>query len=323
LDLRSLKLHLVDRHARLVIADAEGERGYDLEGERYARVEEAAAPILAAIESKLGGACHLGLRAISIDAVKRVVRVSVVSPDGDSPGARFEGADWDRITSALAGLARVAVNEARPRNPNFRGTPSDAGFWQDVYATRHDGFELGRATPPLARWFAAHPPAGLRVLNPGCGRGHDARLLASAGAQVTAIDFVPEAIAEARALADQAGVAVDFRVRDVFALADEPERYDLVVEHCCFCAIEPHRRQKYLDTIARVLVPGGALVGLFWAHGREGGPPYTVSRAELEAYLAPRFELRHVEVPRDSVALRMGQELLVHALCKPLHNLHQ
>ena len=259
------------------------------------------------VQSQLGGACHLALRAISIDPIARVVRVSLE----DRQARRFDGAEYERLTGGLAQLARVAVNEARPRNPNFRGTPSDAGFWQDVYATRHDGFELGRAAPPLERWFAAHPPAGLTVLNVGCGRGHDARMLARLGGDVVAVDFVPEVIAEAQALAVRDGVRVDFRVRDLFQLPNDPERYALSVEHCAFCAIDPARREEYVRVITELLSPGATWVGLFWSHGRPGGPPFTISRPDLERLLAPHFIIDHLEVPADSVALRHTQELLL------------
>src|SRR6185312_9695425 len=69
-DVRSLKLHLLDHHVRLVLADERGERGHDLEGESFERVISQAAPLLAALELKLGGACHLQLRAISIDPIR-------------------------------------------------------------------------------------------------------------------------------------------------------------------------------------------------------------------------------------------------------------
>ena len=233
-----------------------------------------------------------------------------VSFDGKQ-ARRFDGAEYQRLTGGLAGLARVAVNEARPRNPNFRGMPSAATFWQDVYATRHDGFELGRAAPPLERWFQAHPPAGLTALNVGCGRGHDARMLARLGAEVVAVDFVPEVIAEAEALAARDGVHVDFRVRDLFGLPDEPERYAMVVEHCAFCAIDPARREEYVRVMSELLHPDRHLGRPVLVPRTPRRPPYTVSRSDLEHLLAPLFTIDHLEVPPDSVALRHTQELLL------------
>jgi thiopurine S-methyltransferase len=54
-----------------------------------------------------------------------------------------------------------------------------------------------------------------------------------------------------------------------------------VVEHSCFCALDPAQRGAYLDTVVRLLAPGGWLLGLFWCHERPGGPPWGSEPAEL------------------------------------------
>ncbi|HEX6838866.1 MAG TPA: methyltransferase domain-containing protein [Polyangia bacterium] len=193
------------------------------------------------------------------------------------------------------------------------GSPSDPRFWREHWAQPKQGWEIGRAAPPLERWFAAHPPTGKRALVVGCGRGHEARMLASCGAEVVAIDFAPEALDEARALALQEGVRVDFRLRDLFALRGDPERYQLCVEHCCFCAIDPARRGEYVDVVADLLVDDGEFVGLLRTRcQRPDGPPFAVDAAEVERLFAPRFSIEHVSVPEDSIASRLGTELLVH-----------
>jgi SAM-dependent methyltransferase len=161
----------------------------------------------------------------------------------------------------------------------------------------------------LVRHFARHRVRGQRALVVGCGRGHEARLLAAAGAEVVAVDFAPLALAEARALTPPE-LAIDYRERDLFHLGEDPDRYQLVVEHCCFCAIEPARRDDYVQAVAEVLVPGGLLVGLFRNPGRPGGPPYAVDLAELEQRFGGRFEVVALTAVSDSVAERQGQEML-------------
>ncbi len=138
-------------------------------------------------------------------------------------------------------------------------------------------------------------------------------MLARHGADVVAIDFAPEALEEARALAQQEEVRVDFRQRDLFALRADADRYQLVVEHCCFCAIDPARRPEYVDVVADVLVDGGEFVGLLRTRcPRPDGPPFAVDAREVERLFAPRFVLTHTSVPDDSIAPRLGTELLVH-----------
>jgi SAM-dependent methyltransferase len=221
------------------------------------------------------------------------------------------GPEHAALAGVLAPVARAILAELRSRSPDLPGaTPSQAAFWEQLY--REDveaGWELGRAAPPLADYFLAHPPTGRRVLVLGCGRGHEARLLAGLGATVTAIDLAPAAIAAAVA-ATPPTLNIDYRIADLFELSQDPARYDLIAEHCCFCAIEPTRRDEYVDSVAGALVPGGALVGLFYAHGRPGGPPFTVDADELRARFGRRFTVETLTPAANSVLGRQGQELL-------------
>lgn len=304
MDIRSWKLRLADGHVRAWVADAAGERGADLDGERFERVAAAAAPLVAEVERRAGGT----VRALSLDHGLDVLRASVVRAEG-GPGWQQAGAELAEMLPLLRLVGRAIVDELAPRRHDLAGaSPSEPGFWEALYLDGGDRWELGRAAPPLERYFTSQPPRGRRALVVGCGRGHEARMLARRGARVVAIDFAASAIAAARALDDGAGV--DYRQRDLFVLPADPDRYDLVVEHTCFCAIDPARRPEYVAAVAEVLAPGGELVGLFWAHGREGGPPYSTSAAEIEALFAPRFTVADLGTAQGSVVARAGQELL-------------
>src|SRR5205823_13264873 len=115
----------------------------------------------------------------------------------------------------LGEIARAALNEIRGERQLPPEGPSAPEFWNQLYAPGLDGWELGRAAPPLERWFTQHPPAGRRVLVVGAGRGNEARLLAQLGAQVTALDFADEAVAALRAIA-----GIEVRQQDLFTLKD-------------------------------------------------------------------------------------------------------
>ncbi|MCC6993713.1 MAG: methyltransferase domain-containing protein [Deltaproteobacteria bacterium] len=321
MDLRSCKLRWAAGHVRAVVVDAGGERGRDLEGAAAARVLAAAEPLRVALAA--------GADALSIDVGDRVVRASV-------PGVRADGARFVALEAEVREVARAILNELLPsRAADEPATPSDPAFWSMIWQTGRDGWELGRAAPPLARWVAAHPARRARALVVGCGRGHEVRMLAQAVAAevVVGVDFAPEAIEAARALTADgteaaagagaagagaagagaaAGSRIEFRQADVFTLAAAPERYDLALEHTCFCAIAPERRAEYARVMQAVLVPGGRLVGLFWQHGRAGGPPFSVTRDEVEQlFVAAGFAVAGVEKAPDSVASRAGQEWLI------------
>ena len=220
----------------------------------------------------------------------------------------------------------------------------EPGFWEGLYANGNDGWELREPAASLVAWLAgggrfvisggpemalalpqsadhrvapARPPGAdvPRVAVPGCGRGHDARLLAKWGYQVVGFDFAEAAIAEARALAAAEDSGARFEQRDVFTLAaDFAGAFDAVWEYTCFCAIDPDRRSDYVEVVRAILKPGGTLLGCFYPL-REGsdGPPFPVALAEVERLLAPGFRVQESRAPAASVEQRRGLEWLLRA----------
>jgi SAM-dependent methyltransferase len=188
-------------------------------------------------------------------------------------------------------------------------------FWSGLYAGGGDGWELGAPAPPLVDFVERTPPPRGRVAVLGCGRGHDARFLAAHGYDVTAYDFAPRALAEARALARREGVRVAFEQRDIFTLAGEAARaFDGVWEYTCYCAIDPARRDEYVRTVAAILKPGGWLLACFYPlRAVSAGPPFPVSRAEVRRRFGRAFRLERAQPPVRSVRQRQGREWLVFA----------
>jgi len=173
------------------------------------------------------------------------------------------------------------------------------------------GLEEVDGRQPTPRNAAA--PA--RVAVPGAGRGHDARLLARRGYRVTAFDFAEAAVAEARRLAAAEAVELAVEPRDVFTLPhDHAGAFDGVWEYTCFCAIDPVRRDEYASVLHAILRPGGLLLACFFPL-RDGtdGPPFPVSREEIERVLAGRFTVLEAGPPPRSVERRHGLEWLVRA----------
>lgn len=122
-----------------------------------------------------------------------------------------------------------------------------------------DEVSYGLWSPPESELRLLGEVAGLRVLDLGCGGGHNAVALAHRGAQVTGVDGSGTLLASARALASQAGVAVDFHQRTAAQLdnfADAGWELVLSVATLHYVAdVEPVVR-----TCARLLTPGGRLV---------------------------------------------------------------
>lgn len=184
-------------------------------------------------------------------------------------------------------------------------------YWEDVYRTGETRWDKGRASPPLVRLVREGViPAGAKVAVPGAGRGHDALFLAKEGFRVTALDFAPSAAAAMREAAAAAKVEMEVLQEDVFALAKRfPAGFDAIVEHTIFCAIDPPRRREFVEAMHGALRAGGIWLGLFYAHGREGGPPHTTDEAEVRKLASDLFTVERIAVAPDSFPERSGNEL--------------
>lgn len=111
-------------------------------------------------------------------------------------------------------------------------------------------------TPPELLAYLKDQPAG-RALDLGCGTGTNVITLAQLGWQVTGLDFVPKAIAQARQKASQAGVRVDLRVGDVTRLDGLTGPFDLALDLGCYHGLSEQEKGDYFRQIDRVLAPGG------------------------------------------------------------------
>lgn len=119
-------------------------------------------------------------------------------------------------------------------------------------------------------WFAQHPGAqpfsglipfeelaGRDVLEVGCGTGVHARLLAAAGARLSAIDLTPTAVELTQRRLELAGLEADVREADAESLPFPDRSFDFVwswgvVHHSA-------STDRVLAEIGRVLRPGGRL----------------------------------------------------------------
>ncbi|MGF1569112.1 MAG: methyltransferase domain-containing protein [Nodosilinea sp.] len=186
------------------------------------------------------------------------------------------------------------------------------GAWENRYQEGTTRWDLGQPAPIFVELLesAAAPPPGAAIVL-GAGRGHDALWFAQHGFEVTAVDFAPSAI---QFLAQQAGVAglsITLLQRDIFELVPELQgRFDYVIEHTCFCAIHPSHRPAYVRLVADLLAPRGELLGVFFTHQREGGPPFGTSATEIRQHFAADFDITVLQPVSNSVPTRQGEEHL-------------
>jgi ubiquinone/menaquinone biosynthesis C-methylase UbiE len=102
------------------------------------------------------------------------------------------------------------------------------------------------------------PPKTLDALDVGCGTGFLALELAARGHRVTAVDFAPAMIVEARRKAAARGATIRFEEADAEQLPYESGRFDLVISRHLLWTL-PHP-ERAVDDWIRVLRPAGRLV---------------------------------------------------------------
>lgn len=182
--------------------------------------------------------------------------------------------------------------------------------WESHYRSGETPWEKGAAHPALIAFLKLNPVHG-RVLVPGCGTGHDVRALAATADEVTGFDISPSAVKRARAHPTVGGER--YVQGDFFALPPTQRGvFDVVFEHTCFCAIPPERREDYVSAVATALVPNGLLFAVFYLDPGldpgESGPPFGVTRAELDALFGPRFKMLREWVPPATYPGRESRE---------------
>lgn len=134
------------------------------------------------------------------------------------------------------------------------------GLGPEIYA-KWRATELGAITEAIERRLMLEligDVAGRRILEVGCGDGALAVELAKRGGAVTGVDGSERMIEAARQRGRGAGVGLDLHVGRAEALPFAAERFDIVVAQTILCFVADG--SPAFSEIARVLVPGGALI---------------------------------------------------------------
>ena len=181
--------------------------------------------------------------------------------------------------------------------------PNSPDFWDERF--EHGFTPWDQAGVPAAFQSFATRHADAAVLIPGCGSAWEALWLASRGQQVRAIDFAPAAVEAARA---QLGTHGDVVEQADFFAYQPPFTPAWIYERAFLCALPVARRADYARRVAHLIPPGGWLAGFFFFGTEPKGPPFGIDRAELDALLAPHFELIEDEPVADSIPIFAGRE---------------
>lgn len=184
-------------------------------------------------------------------------------------------------------------------------------WFERLYADAEAGaaevpWDSGTPHPLLVDWADGAQLAGdgAPALIVGCGYGDDAEYIAGRGFSVTAFDISPSAIRGV--LRRFPSTAVGYTVADLFELpAAWQLAYNLVVEIFTVQALPIRLRPAAIAAVAGTVAHGGRLLVI--QRSREdddeideaSGPPWPLSRAELDMFSDKGLRLEQVErLPR-------------------------
>ncbi|WP_460530194.1 class I SAM-dependent methyltransferase [Flindersiella endophytica] len=195
------------------------------------------------------------------------------------------------------------------------------GWFEQLYTDAASGvtevpWDRGGPHPLLLEWVEAESPRGTgqRALIVGCGLGEDAELVAGLGFDTVAFDVSETGVEAAKARFP--GSAVSYVVADLLAL---PQgwlgTFDFVVESLTVQALPLRYRAAAIAAVASTVAPGGRLLVIAAARPDDappdGGPPWPLSRAELESFGRDGLSSVRIEslaVPRDPAVRRWRAE---------------
>jgi SAM-dependent methyltransferase len=191
------------------------------------------------------------------------------------------------------------------------------GWFEQLYAEAAQGravipWDRGGPHPLLVEWADTEPAPepGQRALVVGSGPGSDAAFLAALGWTVTGFDIAPSAVVAARQRF--AGAGVDFQSADVLdPPAEWTGAYDLVFESYTVQALPVALRPTVISNVRRFVAPHGRLLVLAAAEDShvEAGPPWPLTRAELESFAADGLTVVRIEELGTDDARRWRAEL--------------
>ncbi|MGM8886081.1 methyltransferase domain-containing protein [Psychrobacter sp. 1U2] len=191
---------------------------------------------------------------------------------------------------------------------------NQAEFWQQRYQSDSIGWDMGEVSPPLKAYIDQLPESAKdqAILVPGAGNAYEVGYLHEQGfTNVTLVDFAPAPIADFAerypSFPSEQLICADF-----FELSPERYQFDWVLEQTFFCAINPQRRNEYVQQMENLLKPKGKLVGVLF--NRDFGnthPPFGGDIEEYKRRFETHFDIEIMEPCYNSHPARQGSELFI------------
>jgi methyl halide transferase len=184
--------------------------------------------------------------------------------------------------------------------------PLDKTYWDNQYQANATGWDLGQVSPPIKSYIDTIENKDAKILIPGCGNSYEAEYLVQQGfTNVTVIDIAPTLVENLKQKFAQ-NTNITIVLGDFF---EHQGNYDYIIEQTFFCALPPTMRQKYVWKMHQLLSDYGKLIGLLFNREFEVSPPFGGNIQQYKHLFAHIFELKVLEIAKNSISTRSNTEL--------------
>lgn len=183
----------------------------------------------------------------------------------------------------------------------------DPTAWFDrLYAAGRRGdvplpWDRGVPNQLLVKWAGERSAGHGRAVVVGCGLGQESEFVGRLGYDTTAFDISPTVISLVRQRFPD--TPVNYVVGDLFAQPPQwRQAFDLVVEIFTVQALPPELRSRATAGVRDLVAPGGTLMLIYGMRDDDApvqGPPWLMTRADIDAYGADGVEPVSVELIAD------------------------
>jgi SAM-dependent methyltransferase len=198
------------------------------------------------------------------------------------------------------------------------GDPDDdpLGWFERLYSQVEAGaaiapWDRGGPHPLLVEWADARALEGAArpAVVVGAGLGADAEYIAGLGFDTVAFDLVATAVR--LAVRRFPGSRVHYRVADLLNPPGEWRgAFDLVFESLTVQSMPPSLHAEAIARVAGLVAPGGTLLVVSAAREERDavdGPPWPLTRAEIDAFATGGVEPVRIEDMRDANDAAVGR----------------
>lgn len=190
----------------------------------------------------------------------------------------------------------------------------DQHFWNAQWENNQTGWDIGHASPAIAKYMDQFTDKYLAILIPGCGNAYEAEyLVENHFTNITLIDIAPKAVEILKAKFVHTPQIKIF-CGDFFL---HQGKYDLIIEQTFFCALPPAKRNDYAEKAASLLNKNGSIIGvLFDKTFERPGPPFGGNAEEYKTIFSPYFDIKTMERCYNSIAPRKDTEVFINMVKK-------